>query len=308
MPRSGGGRTNANDAATGNRVTDSYGTVSGGGNNRAGDTTTSNRAYATVSGGKSNTASGVYATVPGGLGNLASGTYSFAAGRQAQAVHSGSFVWGDGSAATISSTAANQFIARASGGVTFFSNGAASSGVTLPAGSGSWNSLSDRNSKANIVAVDSASILQRLAAMPIQRWNYRTQDASVKHIGPMAQDFAAAFGVGENTTTISAVDADGVALAAIQGLNRKVDMKDAHIVALKAEKDREIAALQERLAAIEQAQRGSAAPLVASAGLTLSWTMVALGGGIVVVLLVVSSVSLTLLVLRPGRARRATRA
>ena len=169
--------------------------------------------------------------------------------------------------------------------MTFFSNGAASSGVTLPAGSGSWNSLSDRNGKANIVAVDSASILQRLAAMPIQRWNYRTQDASVKHIGPMAQDFAAAFGVGENTTTISAVDADGVALAAIQGLNRKVDMKDAHIVALKAEKDREIAALQaeattlraeaaavqERLAAVEQAQ-----PPAATTGVSIHLLVVAI--------------------------------
>ena len=301
----GGGRTNGADPATGNRVTDVYGTVGGGGNNQAGDTTSSNRAYATVSGGKSNTASGVYATVAGGFTNLASGTYSFAAGRQARAVHGGSFVWGDGSAANISSTAPNQFIARASGGVTFYSNSAASSGVTLPAGSGSWNSLSDRNSKANIVAVDSASILQRLAAMPIQRWNYRTQDASVKHIGPMAQDFAAAFGVGENTTTISAVDADGVALAAIQGLNQKLVEKDREVAALQAEATTlraEAAAFQERLAAVEQAQAASiTAPQLTSAGLGMSWRLVVPAVGIVVVLLVVSSVCLTLLFLRPGR-------
>ena len=218
--------------------------MGGGGNNQAGDTTTSNRAYATVSGGRSNTASGTYATVAGGFTNLASGTYSFAAGRQARALHTGSFVWGDSTAANIASTGLNQFIARASGGVTFYSNGAATSGVRLEPGTGAWSTLSDRNSKANITAVDSASILERLASIPIQLWNYKAQDASVKHIGPMAQDFAAAFGVGENDTTISTVDADGVALAAIQGLNLKL-----------TEKDQQIATLQERLAAVEQAQQ-----------------------------------------------------
>ena len=112
----------------------------------------------------------------------------------------------------------------------------------------------------------------------------------------MAQDFAAAFGVGENDTTISAVDADGVALAAIQGLNRKVESENRALRQANAD-------LHARMTAMEQAQAASiTAPLVASAGLTLSWTVVALGGGIVVVLLVVSSVSLTLLVLRPGRA------
>jgi len=274
----GGGLTNPSDAATANRVTDSYGTVGGGGNNQAGDTTTSNRAYATVSGGRSNRASGTYATVAGGFTNLASGSYSFAAGRQAKALHSGSFVWGDGSAANVSSTGLNQFIARASGGVTFFSTADATAGVRLEPGAGAWSTLSDRNSKANITAVDSASILERLASIPIQLWNYKAQDASVKHIGPMAQDFAAAFGVGENDTTISTVDADGVALAAIQGLYQEnVSLraeKDAQLAALKAEKDRQITSLQaevatfrteaakvqERLAAVEQAQQPTVTP------------------------------------------------
>src|SRR4029079_7056079 len=115
------------------------------------------------------------------------------------------FVWGDGTDADIASTANNQFIVRASGGTTFYSNAAATSGVNLPAGGDGWSNLSDRNVKANLSAVDTAGILERVAAMPVQSWNYKSQDASVKHIGPMAQDFAAAFGVGEDNTHISTV-------------------------------------------------------------------------------------------------------
>ena len=188
-----------------------------------------------MAGGRNNTASGTYATVPGGYANTASGDYSFAAGRQAKATQSGSFVWGDSTATDISSTVPNQFIARASGGVRFYSNAAATTGVSLPAGGGAWSNLSDRSMKDNFAAVDSSSILERVASMPIQRWNYKSQDASVKHIGPTAQDFAAAFGVGENDTTISTVDADGVALAAIQGLYQENQQLKRDLAALKAQ-------------------------------------------------------------------------
>ncbi len=44
-------------------------------------------------------------------------------------------------------------------------------------------------------------------------------------MGPTAQDFRAAFGLGEDETTISVVDEQGVALAAIQGLNQKLEAK-----------------------------------------------------------------------------------
>ena len=74
-------------------------------------------------------------------------------------------------------------------------------------------------------------MLNALAAIPIQSWNYKTQDAAIRHLGPMAQDFQAAFHVGENNTTISTVDAQGVALAAIQGLYGLVKDKDAQIAA-----------------------------------------------------------------------------
>jgi len=157
-------------------------------------------------------------------------------------------VWADSTGAVISSTVADQFLVRASGGVTMYTNSGATSGAALYPGSGSWTNLSDRNAKANFAPVDGVSILNTLAGIPIETWNYNAQDAAIRHMGPMAQDFAAAFGLGENDTTINVVDADGVALAAIQGLYSVVQEKDA---ALTAQADR-ISALEARLAAVEQ--------------------------------------------------------
>jgi len=121
--------------------------------------------------------------------------------------------------------------------------------------------LSDMNAKANFVAVDGQAVLAKLASIPVELWNYKSQDASIHHIGPMAQDFAAAFGVGEDNTHISTVDADGVALAAIQGLYQENQQ------------------LKARLASVEQAQEHSAPARsmnAASAGLFLSWSVVML--------------------------------
>jgi hypothetical protein len=131
--------------------------------------------------------------------------------------------------------AANRFVARATGGVWFYSGLAPSTGVTLAAGSGSWSSISDRAVKDNVAAVDPADILERLAAMPVATWNYAAQSKDVRHIGPMAQDFHAAFNVGEDERFISVVDAQGVAFAAIQGLHALVREKDAQIEALRRE-------------------------------------------------------------------------
>ena len=128
--------------------------------------------------------------------------------------------------------------------------GNTTNGVELSPGSGSWSSLSDREVKANMTPVDESLILLLLAELSISTWNYTGQDPSVRHIGPMAQDFYAAFGVGEDDRHISTVDADGVVLAAIQGLYQLVQEKNAQIVALEA-----------RVAALEQAsKRGSPSP------------------------------------------------
>src|SRR5882724_12541806 len=67
------------------------------------------------------------------------------------------------------------------------------------------------------------AVLDKLAAMPVRQWRYTNEDTCVKHIGPVAQDFQSAFGLGTDDKTIGTLDADGVALAAIQGLNQKLD-------------------------------------------------------------------------------------
>jgi hypothetical protein len=102
---------------------------------------------------------------------------------------------------------------------------------------------SDRNAKENFSFVDPTVVLDRVAALPITRWNFK-QDTGSTHIGPMAQDFYAAFGVGPDDRHIATVDADGVALAAIQGLNQKLESE-------LRQKQTEITALKERLERLE---------------------------------------------------------
>ena len=207
---------------------------------------------ATVGGGSYNDASGLAATVPGGYLNDAQGDYSFAAGNSAHANNDGCFVWGDSTNADVTCDTDNRWVARASGGVYFYTNSGLTSGVYVAAGGGSWSSVSDRNLKANVRAVSGADVLARLAEVPISTWNYTSQDASIRHIGPMAQDFYAAFGVGEDDTHISTIDADGVALAAIQALAAQNQDQAGRIRALEAEN----AALEARLAALEAAVNG----------------------------------------------------
>jgi len=86
---------------------------------------------------------------------------------------------------------------------------------------------SDRNRKDDIVPVDVSEILNEVALIPISRWRYKGQPAL--HVGPMAQDFFSSFGLGSNDTHIATVDADGVALAAIQGLYKLVEEQQAQI-------------------------------------------------------------------------------
>lgn len=88
---------------------------------------------------------------------------------------------------------------------------------------------SDRDAKEAFEAADPLQILHRLSDLPIQTWNYKWNDAAIRHIGPMAQDFAAAFAVGEDDKHICTVDAQGVAFAAIQGLYRMLQEKDAQL-------------------------------------------------------------------------------
>ena len=83
-----------------------------------------------------------------------------------------------------------------------------------------------------------------------KQWSLKSQDPSIEHIGPMAQDFYAIFGVGASDTRISTIDPPGIALAAIQGLYEKVEEKEAQIAALQvhnSELEKRLSALEERL-------------------------------------------------------------
>jgi len=107
--------------------------------------------------------------------------------------------------------------------------------------------VSDRNLKANFSPVDGKLILERLSAVPITTWNYQSQDPSIRHMGPMAQDFFAAFGLGESERHIGTLDADGVALAAIQGLHEMLRDKEKTI----RQQQNQISELEQRLLRLE---------------------------------------------------------
>ncbi len=240
----------------GNQASGDYATLGGGYQNQAGgDYATLGAGYqnqaggddSTVGGGDQNQAGGSHATVPGGLFNVANGDYSFAAGSRARADSQGCFVWGDSTGSSTTCDVANAFVVRASGGVTIYTTSGAGMGAYLPAGGGDWDSLSDRALKANVVAADGGDVLARLMRVPVSTWNYTSQDPSIRHMGPMAQDFYAAFGLGEDDKHIGTVDADGVALAAIQALAAQNAAQQAEIDALRQQN----AALEARLAALE---------------------------------------------------------
>ena len=120
---------------------------------------------------------------------------------------------------------------------------------------GTLVSSSDHNAKEEFQPVDTAAVLDKVAALPSQEWSYKADEARSRHLGPMAQDFRAAFGLGADDKHIATVDADGVALAAIQGLNQKLEQDTQQKAAEIAELKRLNAELLKRLAAIEQRLR-----------------------------------------------------
>lgn len=117
---------------------------------------------------------------------------------------------------------------------------------------GTWTNGSSRAFKEAFTAIDAQDVLARVLALPVTRWQYRGGGGGW-HLGPMAEDFAAAFGLGEDARYIGTVDADGVALAAIKGLAERSDDRAAALA-------RENAALREALAAlaarVEALERG----------------------------------------------------
>ena len=265
--------------------------------------------FCTIGGGENNViaTNSQYATIPGGDSNSAT-NHAFAAGRRAKANHQGAFVWADSQNADFASTASNQFLIRASGGVgigtaspsrelevqhagdteiglkstdtgghlwTLQSSSVSGSanvdasfqiidrtlgglrlliGTNGNVGIGTSNptnklqviggitctaliQTSDRNAKENFKPVSPSDVLAKVAALPISSWNFKEMHDG-RHLGPMAQDFYAAFNLGGSDTSITVVDEGGVTLAAIQGLNQKLNEKDAEIQQLKQRLDK----------------------------------------------------------------------
>ncbi|HEY0594054.1 MAG TPA: tail fiber domain-containing protein [Thermoanaerobaculia bacterium] len=215
--------------------------------------------------GHTTTGSG-YASLAMGSGTSASGDYSLAMGRDTTAsgvasaamgwnasttdagalARNGTFVWGDASTvAVVRPTNHNQFVARAAGGVTFYSNAGMTTGVFLATSGGSWASVSDRESKEAFLPIDGEEILGKLASLPITSWRYKDDPSGRRYIGPVAQDFHAAFGLGSETT-LATLDVDGVTLAAIQAVEQRTADLRADIAELR-EQLREINAENRRL-------------------------------------------------------------
>lgn len=179
-----------------------------------------------------------------GYRTTADADYSVAIGQRASTNgHAGALVLSD--ASTTDSTEAsanNQFSSRYAGGYRLFTNATTTTGVSLAAGGSSWNVISDRNAKTGFRPVDGESVLRKLRAVPVTSWRYKDEEnRSVRHVGPMAQDFHKAFGLTDSDKVINTSDLDGINLAAVKaleartaGLRRELDEKNRMISELEA--------------------------------------------------------------------------
>jgi trimeric autotransporter adhesin len=220
-----------------------------------GSYTTASGNYSTAM-GQGTTASGSYSTAMGER-TTASGSYSTAMGVRARAGHAGSFVWSSSTAGeglpadSLVSSAIGQFSLRAVGGIRMFTNESMTSGMILGAGSSTPSAVSDRHRKENFAALDGEDVLLRLRQVPVTSWNYIAEGAHVRHVGPMAQDWYAAFRLNDDSLTINLGDLDGINLAAIQALDERtrwVPELTAEVEALR----REAAAREDRMAELER--------------------------------------------------------
>jgi trimeric autotransporter adhesin len=238
-------------AGAGNRVCDTYG-VAFGNNARSGgpyingkcDPDTFNiRGLAAVAIGYNVTADQDHTTA---LGKYAS-NHGF----------QGTFIWSDASAQasadTFRNSANNEFAARATGGFRFRTNLGGTTGCNLPAGSGVFNCTSSRATKENFAEVNGEELLTKLRAIPVTTWNYVAEGRQARHIGPMAEDFFAAFQLGTNDTSIGVQDLAGIGIAAVKALEERtaeLQAKTAEVDELRAR----MLSLEERLARLEAKQ------------------------------------------------------
>lgn len=220
-----------------------------------------------IIGGAWNRARGRYSLAAGHF-TEATKDYGVALGYFAQSVHQSAFVWADSSGGEFYSVRDHQFRLRATGGARFDVGDDAgtaggnqwvdiraqaantrgnnpaqfrlidtSTGAYLSIGGG-WVNASDRERKTDIRTIDPNWVLTQIAGMPIQTWRYKVEGEEIRHIGPMAQDFQATFGFGGDPKGIMSVDADGVAMVAIQALYHVTQELERRTEQLEAQQTR----------------------------------------------------------------------
>ena len=205
----------------------------------------------TIAGASNSLAGGSASQATGGVSlafgdNVrADGTGSVALGSFAAAIASGSFVFSDRSQPGVlhGAVTPNEFSVRATGGVVFQTGITANIGVRLASNGTQWLSLSDARTKHRFRELETDDVLERIAAMPVTEWSYEAQDAGIRHIGPTAQDFHAAFGLGEDPLRIGTLDADGVALAGVRALEARSRAQASRIEALERALEKALDAL-----------------------------------------------------------------
>ncbi len=114
-----------------------------------------------------------------------------------------------------------------------------------------WANASDARLKENFRPIDGEQLLNKLEALAITQWNYKNSGDKATHIGPTAQEFYSAFGVGNDSLSISTIDPSGIALAAIKELSRRsreLDQKVERIAELETQIN-ELKAIVTKLAA-----------------------------------------------------------
>jgi hypothetical protein len=220
-------------------------------------------------------------TFAAGEDNTASGAASVALGYHAHTnARQGSFVFSDRSSVDSLRAGVNHSANwRVSGGFRIFTSSNLSTGVTIQSGAttsnwgqanaaiststgaylstaGAWINTSDVNRKHLFLEMPGEEVLTRLRSVPIRTWTYRVDGDSVRHIGPTAQDFRRAFGLGSDSVSIATIDADGVSLAAIKSLDARSQRQRSEIAALRKANDslhRQLVTLSMRMSRLETA-------------------------------------------------------
>lgn len=186
--------------------------------------------YAT---GQSSLALGAYCQATGNY-SVAIGYDSWATGANSVCIgqglstngREGAVLIGDNTPyARVYSSSNNQLTMRFAGGYRLWTSYSDSMyGVYMRGGTSGWSNYCDRNKKENFERINSEELLARINSIPISKWNYKGSDPSIKYIGPMAQDFYAAFKLGgTDSLGINSICMDGVTLAGVQALSKRTD-------------------------------------------------------------------------------------